>query len=190
MSPEDPRHGSVAGYRAGCHADCCRRANTHYDILRRIDAINGLRRTHDATGTIRRIRALRRIGWTLEHIATDSGVGTFQAVDRIANRRVVTTATRDRIAATFDRLCMTPGPSAKAKAHAIRQGWPPPLAWDDIDDPNERPRGVTDANPRRDLLAEWDHLRTSGESIHQAALQLGVTVDAIEKALERERRVA
>lgn len=188
MSPDDPRHGSVAGYRAGCHDDCCRPANTRYDILRRIDVNNGRPRTHDSTGTIRRIRALRRIGWTLEHIAAGAGFDSLQAIDRIANRHVVTTATRDRIAATFERLCMTPGPSERAVKYATHMGWAPPLAWDDIDDPSERPN--LGEERRRDLLAEWRWLEAAGESIHQAARQLGVSVEAIEKAVEREKRAA
>jgi hypothetical protein len=79
---------------------------------------------------------------------------------------------------------------AKARNYAARRGWLAPLWWDDdrIDDPTYEPRATTKANAhyrRDDLLAEWDHLRRGGVSMHAAAQQLGVTVNAIEKALER-----
>ena len=72
------------------------------------------------------------------------------------------------------------------------RGWLSPLAWDNIDDPNERPTATRDHSHYRaaELLSEWDHLRRSGESIEQAARQLGVTVGAIEKAIERAGRDA
>lgn len=41
---------------------------------------------------------------------------------------------------------------------------------------------------RDDLVAEYEHLRSAGVSIHTAASQLGVTVGAIEKACERVRK--
>lgn len=189
MTPNDSRHGTVAGYRAGCHDTCCRHANTRYDILRRVEAMNGITRTVDATGTIRRIRALRRLGWTLDAIAAHAGYDSLQAIDRIVSRRKVLRSTRDRIARTYVALSLTSGPSLRASAYAERQGWPPPSAWLDIDNPAERPDPGW--QPSRytsaELAAEWDFLRRCGCSVRGAANQLGVSVGAIEKAVERSR---
>lgn len=42
--------------------------------------------------------------------------------------------------------------------------------------------------PSSETVEEWEHLRASGVSKHEAARQLGVTVKAIEKAHERVAR--
>jgi hypothetical protein len=77
-----------------------------------------------------------------------------------------------------------------AKTTAAKRGWLPPLAWDDIDrDPEPHiSRDADTRYPSELLLAEWEHFRSLGESIEHAARRLGVTVKAIEKALERERK--
>ena len=60
-------------------------------------------------------------------------------------------STAERIAALYDRWCMTPGPAAtRNRAMAVRRGWAPPLAWNNIDDPDEQPRGVRAERPRKD----------------------------------------
>lgn len=52
---------------------------------------------------------------------------------------MVRPGTVDRIAALFRRLAMLPGPSKVARTVARRNGWVPPLAWDDIDSPDATP---------------------------------------------------
>jgi transcriptional regulator with XRE-family HTH domain len=89
-----------------------------------------------AAGTARRIDALRRMGWTVEHLADRLGV-TFQAVHYMTRQKRVRRDTAERVAAIYDELSMVPGPSAILRARAATQGLLPPLAWDDdtIDDP-------------------------------------------------------
>jgi cobalamin biosynthesis protein CbiG len=60
-----------------------------------------------------------------------------------------------RMAALYDELSATPGPSEVAARHARERGWAPPLAWDDIDDPEDRPQGVArerESRPKRNEL--------------------------------------
>lgn len=141
-----------------------------------------------AEPTRRRLRALSAIGYGLDVLSAETGVGASTlAAARNTNVRVgarVATA----VTAAYDRLHMTPGDNMQALRMAREKGWPPPLAYDDIDT-DEQPRGLR-TEDRRDLLTEWAELEAAGESIHQAARRLGVTVGAIERAQMRARKVA
>jgi hypothetical protein len=94
-----------------------------------------------AIGSRRRIRALLAIGWRHSDmtarltVAHRTGVIAHQAGDW------VTKATHDAIAALYDELSMTPGPSDLTRQRAAAAGYAPPLAWDDdtIDDPAAQP---------------------------------------------------
>lgn len=108
--------------------------------------------TVNATGTRRRTQALIAIGWSLSEQARRVG-------RTVSNHKYVLTAptvqlrTAQTVAALYDELSATtpvPGPSAtRARRWAQREGWAPPLAWDDdtIDDPDARPDlGDTDTD--------------------------------------------
>lgn len=159
MLPDDPRHASTAGYRAGCRCDDCRAANTRYDKLRRLDALRGKARAIPSIGTRRRIEALQWMGYTLQHIADEAGWKSEQAVFRLTTRDWLESRTADRISDVYERLCMTIGPSIRARSRACTKGYLPPLAWTNIDDPNERPRKhiANDENPedRVDHAIVW-----------------------------------
>lgn len=97
-------------------------------------------------GTGRRIRALVALGWTYKALARETGVSPTHLSDiaRQKPRGRVGGLTATRIRTTYDRLSMTrpDGPHAdRARRTARHLGWPPPLAWDDIDDPDETPTG-------------------------------------------------
>ena len=182
MSPEDPRHGTTAGHAAGCREACCREARNADERRRRKHSqVLGITRSTPALGTIRRIQALMAIGWTARDIAPRCGWGSAQAVTELLARTYVYTGTRNIIADVYDDLCMRPGPSAKNRRSAARKGWPPPLAWDDIDtDP--QPVGWQYQPPSRftraDTLAELDHL---GHGITAACRRLQITRESLEK---------
>lgn len=194
MLPDDPRHGTNAGHRAhftdgttpcqpcrDAHADY-RRGLWRKKYLRRVDTL-----VVPSLGTIRRIRALQAIGWRLSDLDQAMGYsGRSNAMHNLTRQEFVRRDTAEKVAAAYDRMCMTPGPSQRSRDLARKWGWLPPLAWDDIDNDTEPAAGPSEHIYRAaELVAEWDHLRRAGESIDQAARQLGVTVGAIEKALER-----
>jgi hypothetical protein len=97
--------------------------------------------------------------------------------------------TLDRV---YDELSMripsTDTPSArmsvaKTLAFARRNGYVPPLAWDDIDDVAEVPCvGSEFRRSRTELVEEFEWLIQGGVSRHEALVRLGVGWDAVEKA--------
>jgi transcriptional regulator with XRE-family HTH domain len=196
----DPRCGTTAGYsahRKRKEPTCqpCRDAAAAYEYRRTARAYL----THqplmvDVTGTRRRIRALARIGWSLHEVARRLGV-PVQSLSR-AHRHSghVRLATAQKVAALYDELSMTPGPSVHARCHAERQGWPPPLAWDDddIDNPTARPahnlRGTTPGRPRDiDREEQVMHLTRCGVSVAGIAMRLRMHERQVERIRARYR---
>jgi hypothetical protein len=90
------------------------------------------------------------LGWTSHRIATEAGLQHRNHVWRIIHGQKgkptswIQRDTDKWVREVYERLCMTLPTDRYAKrtrAHAARKGWAPPLAWDDIDDPAERPAG-------------------------------------------------
>lgn len=114
-----------------------------------------------ALGITRRVRALVRIGWAIPHIAEACGTSHDTILDiRRRQPEFISRKVRDGILAGYEQLAMQlPEPTSKqgkagvsrARNHATRMGWLPPLAWDDIDDPNERPAVGTNHRRRDDI---------------------------------------
>lgn len=154
MTPDDPRHGTYAGSNAHWGAGeelCgpCREAAATYARRRR-----KLRELYGAssipsTGTRRRIQALMTLGWSGVQIGNASGIHRQYLWEVLAGERV-TVKTAKRIARVYGPLSMTLPPetgkfermaAARIRNLARRNGWAPPLAYDDIDrDP--APRGL------------------------------------------------
>lgn len=166
MKPDDPRHGTTRGYHAGCHDICCRAAMARYEKAGRLARLNGGRAV-PAIGTQRRIQALMRLGWTSTDIATEAGWQHRNGVLRILNgqkgrpTRWVERKTADTIAAIYARLSMqTPEMTptrARTRARAERLGYAPPLAWDDIDNPDEQPQGTRTLRTTRERRPAGRH---------------------------------
>ncbi len=136
-----PGHGTPARYSAGCRCAPCSAATARRQSRYRLDVLTGNPHMLNAVGTRRRIQALSAIGWTYGDLAERLGV-TRSAVHHLTDERPrIEATTARRITALYDRLSMTPGPSAITRARALAAGWPPPLAWDDdtIDDPTAKP---------------------------------------------------
>lgn len=150
MTPDDPRHGTPRGHYAGCREACCRAARCRYEKAGRLDRLRG-GRAIPALGYQRRIKALMALGWSYQALADAAGWAHRNHVRRVVEgqkgkpTRYLERATASTIGEVFERLCMTvpQGPYAKrTRMLAARKGYLPPLAWDDIDDPNERPAKV------------------------------------------------
>jgi len=142
-----------------------------------------------ATGTRRRIRALLALGWPHTELHARSGVRTSVTLNQAGEW--VTRATADAITALYNDLAMTPGPSARTRARAAKLGYAPPLAWDNIDDPNATPDHndsprTTGRSPVD--LDEFMWLISTGEHPEQAAQRLGITLEGIKRAARRNGR--
>ena len=153
MSPDDPRHGTTAGYHAGCRELCCRRAIAAYEKRGRLNRVQGTPRAVLAIGAQRRIQALMWLGWDMTALAAEAGWAHRNQVRRILVGqkgkpcRYIQRSTHETICEVFERLSMrTPpeGPvSRRTASMARRKGYAPPLAWDDIDNdaaPKGKPR--------------------------------------------------
>lgn len=130
------------------------------------EAIFGVRATPyaqglvSAVGTLRRLQALATLGWSITAIhaaAEELGVDLTLSVIRYVLRRLdprVRVRTRDAVTTVYDHLSMRlpePGRAVSlTRGQASKRGYLPPLAWDDIDDPNEVPEGWEYAAPRRE----------------------------------------
>lgn len=92
-------------------------------------------------GLQRRLRALSVLGWSMEAISAEMNgaahVDTLKRMRRESTRKIILPETRDAIVAVYEALSMRPAPEGSSarltRTLALRQGWLPPLAWDDID---------------------------------------------------------
>ncbi len=91
----------------------------------------------------RRLQALARMGWTNTDLAARCGLSQSVITDAQAGRRrQITAGTAARVRDLYASLENTSGGSARAAGRAERLRWGPPAAWDDIDDPSERAKGL------------------------------------------------
>jgi hypothetical protein len=162
-----------------------------YEARRQVLAARGVTLTVPATGTVRRVRALMRLGWTAARIGEQTGQ-SGASVQRLsmACRPRVNLATQRRVRAAYGVLSGSHGPSARTAGRAERAGWEPPLAWDAIDDPAEKPKGVADdATRSRDRRAERHRqvpdLTARGASSVSSAAVLGVTTRTVQRDRHR-----
>ena len=197
MTPDDPRHGTNRGYhahrRAGQTAcDPCKRGaasfQARYDLLHS----RGVRLLTPALGIQRRLQALHALGWSWREL--DRELGMNNMVEKWGNGNTTHTfpATRATVAALYDRLSMRfppernareKGAATKARRKAQREGWPPPLAWENIDDPAEQPdRLETVAASRSERFAD---LLDEGAGFYEVLRNLGLSENALEKWCDR-----
>lgn len=155
----------------------------------------GARQSVPGRGTHRRVQALVARGWSLSKVARELG-WTVENFHGMMRRDMVGAATHRAVADLYERLWDVEPPRAthrdkiaytRALNFAKRNGWLPPLAWDDID---------TDPTPERDvvqqgrvtgeeLLEDIAFLLKGGESPEQIAALVGRKVGAIAKLAER-----
>src|SRR5207248_8683430 len=67
---------------------------------------------------------------------------------------MVHVSTAAKVANLFERWSATRGPSVRARNHAAKLGWLPPLAWDNIDNPAEQPAPVAEDHEMDEVAIE------------------------------------
>lgn len=140
----------------------------------------------DDTATRRRLQALVAIGYTKTYLCGLIGV-TPQNGNSLFNggQTGVRQSTADTVAAIYDDLSMTPGPSQRARTLAKKKRWASPLAWDDdsIGDPEAKP----DRGEKRH--ADWGErfleLRDLGYSDFDIAGKLKIRPESMLRQMER-----
>lgn len=183
------RHGSVNDYRRGCRCpDACEARRLY---VKRIKVGRALPGYVSSVGTGRRVRALAALGWSAADVGQHLGLHR-NTIAQLGNdrRATILRSTAARIAAVYDELQGTPGPSVRARNFARKAGWPPPHLWDDIDDPDARP--VDDApvsmGKYRVDLDEIDFLMSQGYPLAKAAERCGVREDSVRTAMRRREQ--
>lgn len=161
-------------------------------------------RTHDALrtmqirlpvtpiGATRRIQSLAALGYSTDRVARESGLHeeTVKEMRKRPGAQIMST-TAEKIAGTYERLSMTHATStnrqvsagiSRSRNTARREGWPPPLAWNDIDDPTETPEdwGYKEAAVNESRLVALQDLIDSGANISRATKALGCSREALE----------
>jgi lambda repressor-like predicted transcriptional regulator len=139
-----------------------------------------------SVGTVRRIKALARVGFSMMFIADRFGV-TVQLLSRMLKQDLVSALWAHRIDVLFEELHMIPGggPSEVSRLMAAAKGWPAPLEWneDEIDDPTAQPNTSVEKTPFPVRYEEMrDYLGLSHEMI---ADRLGITPKSLERQIHR-----
>jgi transcriptional regulator with XRE-family HTH domain len=158
----------------------------------------------DITGTRRRAQALVATGWSQARLAGELGLTPANFCAMLRGDQV-TAATAQAVGGLYDRLWNQPPPehdqrtriaASRARHHAEREGWVPPLAWDDdqIDDPDSRPaegwkRPARTRRTSAELAEDAQELiRRQGYTREHAAGRLGVSLSNLEQAISRASR--
>lgn len=120
--------GTLATYKRGCRCTKCRKANADYQHRYRKHAYLKKQLLVDAEPVRRKIRALHAIGWTQRQLSTMCGHATQLLTQPKVRQQVA-----ENIDRLYQQLSGRPGQSKAARRIAARKGWPPPLAWDNIE---------------------------------------------------------
>lgn len=172
------RHGTTYAFRSfGCRCADARRAVADEKAKQRRRMYLHGPQLIDRTGTIRRVQGLMFMGWSAREVAARAGYANQSEL--MEAWRLIGKPAAARVAAVYDDLAMTPGPSVRVRLLARRRGYVSPLAWDEdtIDDPAAKPAGAAPERrvytTRRDVdIAE---LLASGERQTVVAAMYGIT---------------
>ncbi|QRZ05924.1 hypothetical protein [Mycolicibacterium austroafricanum] len=138
----------------------------------------------DSVGTRRRVEALQALGWSRRFQEEQLGWCRSRLTGLCRSRRVLA-RNAQAVSGLFEVLSATPGPSDWVRAFAARRGYAPPLAWDDIDDPNESPNvGEEVWVPFPERLAELEYLHIPRSEMPR---WLGIQDESFERQLSRHQ---
>ncbi|SDL15170.1 hypothetical protein SAMN05428985_11074 [Nocardioides sp. YR527] len=192
--PDDPRHGTTAGHWAHHRADVpqcdpCLIAKARYDKQRRVNDYQGKVRKVSTLGARRRIEALQAIGWTNTQIAEAAGFNDRQGLQYAKYHDQITVPTFERIATAYERLSMRVPPDSFGKSRAMaaarKNGWVPPLAWDDIDNDEAPAAAAIPPKPKPDRLALLQRADEAEQTAKQAAEEIGVSQEGLNRWCKR-----
>lgn len=125
-------------------------------------------------GVLRRLQALAWLGYSCGELArrADGAINEQTLFEALASDRTLFhDRVRDAIVALYDALWDEPvydvpaenaqytGGRTRARNRALRNGWFPPMAWDDIDDPAEQPSLGREGNRHKHEVDEAAVLR-------------------------------
>lgn len=163
-----------------------------------VDANRAARSQVDATGTRRRLQALIALGWTLPQLAAELGRNTGN-LKRSMTGQQVTARTAGQVNRLYQRLWQTVPPKTTpgqrraadtARAHARARGWPPPLAWDDIDtDPHPQPDSWPQPAGPDDVDEIAVERAVAGDGIRLADLTGAEQAEAVRRLTERGKSI-
>lgn len=139
-------HGTTKTYKKyACRCEPCRLNYSRYNKRRDYLAKSGRPLRLPAIGTQRRIRALMALGYSLPTLAGELGIAVGNLSKKF-HQPNVNRDTYERVAELYERLAMKPPPTGwqadRTRGIGSRRGWPTPLCWEDIDDPDEKPNGL------------------------------------------------
>lgn len=186
-----PTDADIADYDAKAHDRSLNAARK-----RRYEARVYLNRgpiLQDATGSIRRIRALCRMGWTQRQIGAQPELRVSpERISQFARGRhaQMTPETIKSITSAYRRLCRTipSGTHAdRARDIAAQKGWDGPGAWDDetIDNPATRPAHTRYRFTENSYIDEAAVLRRmGGERVH---LTMAERVEVVRRLRAEQR---
>lgn len=124
-------------------------------------------------GLQRRVRALSAMGWSMKVVSEIAGVSdeSLFKIRAKENLRFVREEIRPGILAAYEQLSMKVPPRSRSvwttQSKALKRGYYPPLAWDDIDDPQAKPTGLTrDQSLKRAVDEVAIQRRMLGERVH------------------------
>lgn len=143
-------------------------------------------------GVVRRINALRRMGWTVAEIGKTAG-RTENTAHNICSHglKSVEYETWDDFRRAYAKLSVQRGPSKISAARSEREGWPSPWDWETatIDDPNSWPTDLKRV-VRNNKRAEGVALLSAGLSRKAVAQRLDVAPRTVERWVAAEKRKA
>lgn len=180
-------HDTASAYAYGCR---CPIAREESRIVRK-------RRREGRTppglvsplGVVRRLEALMAMGWTSAELSPYFDLTYREGVNHLlqsARHRMVLRATHEQVVQVYEKLCATPGPSGKTRRSSARKGWPPPFAWDDIDDPGEVPAPYVEEKKSHNIdYEEVKFLCDSGVWVEDIAKRMGVNPSSIVRLADR-----
>lgn len=151
-----------------------------------------------ALGTIRRLQTLTAEGWSAreleKRLRTGNGYVAYLLRESGDTIRLFTAAAVRSLYSELEGTApeahgVTPLAARRARARAVKQGWPLAAYWDDDDFDNPAFKPATGPTPRFIELAEngLELERIEGYTRQQAADRLGVSKDALQQAISRYR---